>query len=131
MKNFLLLLLLGCLVSSCDPTAQMTASIQNSTNENLQVDFISSDNALNKFLQVGPDETELFEDVFDVGNTYLEPRLVDYDSVVIRNRNNEVLKVYKPNDSGRSIYNLLYWKSSEPAKRSFVYLFEIQTEDIQ
>ena len=119
------------LIIGCDPSALMKASIENSTSIPLEIQFISSDNAYNQFLQVSSGESVVFQDVFDVGNTYLEPDLDDFDSVVVRNQNNDVLKVYKPQDTDKNIYNLLYWQSSTPAKRSFVYVYSIDESDIQ
>lgn len=133
MKNLVVLTVVILLFSGCDPTATMEATIRNLTSQSLAVEFISSsDERINKTLQILPDERELFQDGFDVGSTYIEPSLREYDSIVVRNQAAQILKVYKPNDTGKNIYNIdEYWKSSEPSKRSFKYEYEIENKDIE
>lgn len=132
MRKLIAFALLFLIFSSCDPVAQMEANIVNRTSQNLTVDFVSSDISLNKTLQMAPGQTVLFQEVFDVGNTFLEPSLVEYDSVLIKDQSETLLKVYKENDSGKNIYNIDdYWTSREPAKRVFEYEYEIGMEDIE
>ena len=85
----------------------MEANIQNLTNEDLIIEFVSFDQAFGKTLVIPTSETRLFEALSSVtGNTILEPYLIDYDSVVVKNNAEQILKVYKPNDTGKNIYNI-------------------------
>lgn len=117
---------------SCDPVSDMEATIENLTSKNLTIEFISFDVNSSKILQIAPNEIQLFQESFNIGSTFLEPSLVEYDSVVIKNQLKEVLKVYKPNGANRNIYNIeSYWIASEPSKRFFKYEFVINEEDIE
>ncbi|WP_185783018.1 hypothetical protein [Croceivirga lutea] len=132
MKNFIGVFLITVLFCSCDPVADMVANIDNLTTQDLILEFISFDQNLNKMLEIPTDETAVFQEVFDVGNDFLEPSLVEYDSVVVKNSAEQILKVYKPNSSGKNIYNINeYWLSSEPYKRGFRYEYKIYDEDLE
>ena len=132
MKKLFLIALTGVLFSSCDPTSTMKANIQNLTSESLKIEFASFDTTLNKKLEIDPNQTQLFQEGFDVGSIYIEPSLTEYDSVVIKNQANKILKVYNPNDTGKNIYNIdEYWKGSEPSKRNFKYKYELTEADIE
>lgn len=133
MKKLFFLTIMTVIFFGCDPTAQMEANIKNSTSKSLSILFVSSDSILNEKLLISPNQTVLFQEGFDIGNTYLEPSLLDYDSVFIKNQtDDEILKVFKPNDTGKSIYNISdYWTSSEPSKYFFIYEYEIESEDIE
>ena len=116
----------------CDPVSSMEANILNATSESLTLDFISSDEDLRKTLEVLPDQSALFQEGFDIGGIFLEPSLVDYDSVVIKNQAEVILKIYKENDSGKNIYRIEeYWTATEPSKRVYIYEYEIVNEDIE
>lgn len=134
MKKLTTLILIFMFFLSCDPVAQMEASIENSTSHNLSVSFISSDTTLNpnKLLQIASGQNVLFQEGFDIGSTFLEPSLIEYDSVIIRNQEEKVLKVFKENDIGKTIYGIdNYWLSSEPSKRFFKYEYKIEHLDIE
>lgn len=132
MKNYMRFLLIFTLFLNCDPVSDMEANIENLTTQDLTIDFISFDETLNKSLLILPNKTVLFQEGFEVGNTFLEPSLVDYDSIVIRNSNEAILKIYKESDTGKNIYNINdYWIGSEPSKKSFRYLYQINSEDIE
>lgn len=128
----LIVLTLTIILFSCDPVSDMEANIENLTSENLTIEFVSFDVSSSKIIQIAPNEIKLFQEGFDIGSTFLEPSLVEYDSVVIKNQMEEVLKVYKPNDANKNIYNIDdYWIASEPSKRFFKYEFEINDQDIE
>ena len=132
MKNLFLVVLLGVLFSSCDPVSTMEADIENLTSENLIIEFASFDTSSNKTLQIAPNEIQLFQEGFDVGGSFLEPSLVEYDSVVIKNQADNILKVFKPNDIEKNIYNIdKYWTRSKPSKRVFKYKYELTEIDIR
>ena len=132
MKKLLLVILTGILFSSCDPVAIMEANIENLTSESLIIEFVAFDVSSNKILKIQPNETQLFQEGFDVGGLFLEPSLIEYDSVVIKNQADNILKVFKPNDTGRNIYNIdEYWIASEPSKRFFKYKYELTEVDIE
>lgn len=132
MKNVYLILLAVLMLSSCDPVSDMEANIENLTSENLTIEFISSEVSLNKTLQIAPNEIKLFQEGFDIGSTYLEPSLIDYDSVVVKDQAQEILKIYKANEAGKNIYNIsAYWQGSEPSKRFFKYEYEIEPSEIE
>lgn len=78
-------------------------------------------------------ETRLFEELIGIiGSDFLEPRLIDFDSGVVKNLSDQILLVYKPNDAGRNIYTIEEnWLVREPSKRSFRYEFEIKEEDLE
>ena len=132
MKKLFLVTLTGVLFSSCDPTSIMEANIENLTSQSLKIEFVSFDANSNKILEIDPNEIQLFQEGFDIGNDFLEPSLVEYDSVVIKNQANNILKVFKPNDTGKNIYNIdEYWIGSEPSKRFFKYKYELTDADIE
>lgn len=132
MKKTILLFLASIFFYNCDPVASMEANIENLTSEQLTIEFLGAEEAsLNKTLSIAPNEIKLFQEGFDVGSTFLEPYLEEYDSVVVKNQANDVLKVLKPTDTGRNIYNIKeYWMGSEPSKRFFKYEYEITEQDI-
>lgn len=116
----------------CDPTSQMEANIENLTSRNVSIEFVSANPDLNKILQVASGQSELFQEGFDVGSTFLEPSLVEYDSIVVKNQSGVILKIYQENDMGKNIYNVNeHWKASEPSKRFFHYEYEILNEDLE
>ena len=132
MKKTILLTIFLLICASCDPVSDMEANIENLTGQSLVVDFISTDPSFDKTLQIPSGEIVLFQEGLDIGSTFLEPSLVEYDSVVILNQKQEVLRIYKENDSGKNIYNVReYWMGSEPSKRFFKYEYEINTRDIE
>ena len=132
MKKLTLLILPAIILISCDPVSDMEANIENLTSQTLLIEFISADESLNKNIQLAPEEIKVFQEGFDIGSTYLEPSLVEYDSVVVKNLAEDILKVYKPRDTGKNIYNIKdYWQGSEPSKRFFKYEYEIANQDIE
>ena len=132
MKKLIVIILPASMLLSCDPVSDMEANIENLTSETLSIEFISADESLNINLQIAPEEIKLFQESFDIGSTFLEPSLVEYDSVVVKNQAEEILKVYKANDTGKNIYNIKdSWQSSEPSKRFFKYEYEIESGDIE
>lgn len=133
MKKTLLTLTAITVLYSCDPISDMEANIQNLTNEDLIIEFVPFDQAFGKTLVIPTSETRLFEALSSVtGNTLLGPRVIDYDSIVVKNNAEQILKVYKPNDTGKNIYNIdEYWLLREPSKRFFEYEYEIYNEDFE
>ncbi|WP_154662113.1 hypothetical protein [Siansivirga zeaxanthinifaciens] len=132
MKNFIGICFLTVAFSSCDPTVSMEANIINQTTQDLAVEFISLDQNLNKTLEISNNNVKRFQEGFDVGNDFIEPYLIEYDSVVVKNSSEQILKVYKPNDSGKNIFKIdAYWISSEPSKNFFKYEYEITSEDLE
>lgn len=131
MKNLLANTILIFLFVNCDPVSDMEATIENLTSQELNINFISINESLNKSLQILPNESALFQEGFDVGNTFLQASLIDYDSVVVRNSSDAILKIYKENNPGKNIYNVNDdWIGSEPMTKFFRYKYEIKTEDI-
>lgn len=131
MKKLICLALLLPVLLSCDPVSQMEANIENQTTQSLSIVFVSSDTNFQSTLELAPNQVGLFQEGFDIGSTYLEPSLVEYDSVMVKNQVGEILKVYKSNNTGKNIYKVKeYWLSSEPSKRFFKYKYEIRQEDI-
>lgn len=131
MRYFTRIILLLLVISACDPVSDMEANIENLTDTKLSIDFVSSNIDLDKTIELAPNEVGLFQEGFDIGSTYLEPYFEEYDSIVIRNVAQQILKVYKPGNTGRNIYNIANWMASEPSKRFFKYEFEINDSDIQ
>ena len=132
MRKLFFITLVGVLFSSCDPVAQMEATIENLTSDSLKIEFVAFDESTNKILEIAPNEFELFQEGFDIGDDFIEPSLVEYDSVVIKNIADHILKVFKPNDTGRNIYNIdEYWIGSEPSNNSFKYKYELTEADIE
>ncbi|MFO7658621.1 MAG: hypothetical protein R6W78_16295 [Bacteroidales bacterium] len=132
MKKLFPIIAAIAVLCSCDPVAEMEANIFNLTNEDLIIEFVSSKESRRKNLEIPKGEMRLFEEVYDVGNDFLEPALYYYDSVVVKNNAEQILKIYKPNDTGKNIYNIDdYWFLNEPSKRFFKYVYEINNEDIE
>lgn len=131
-KNFTVSILFILILSSCDPVSTLEANITNLTAENLTIEFISPDESSSKIIQIASGEMELFQEGFDIGGTYLEPSLIDYDSVVIKNQAGQILKVYKESDAGKNIYTInSFWIVDEPSRRFFKYYYEIENQDIK
>lgn len=64
--------------------------------------------------------------------SFLEPSFEEYESVYVENESGQILKVYISNSEGKNIYDInTYWKSSEPSKRVYKYLYEISDEDLE
>lgn len=132
MKNLKVIAIMTFLFLSCDPVSDMEANIENLTTQELVVDFISFDESLNKSLRIPPSESVLFQEAFDIGNTFLQPSLADYDSVVVQNSDEIILKIYKKDNPGKNIYNVNEdWIGSEPSKRFFKYKYQIKSEDFE
>lgn len=131
MKHIIKIFLLVICITGCDPVADMEANVENLTDKTLSIEFISKNVNLAKSLELAPNEIGLFQEGFDIGSTYLEPYFDEYDSIVIRNVGQQILKVYKPENTSRNIYDLSNWIASEPAKRVFIYEFEIKNSDVQ
>jgi hypothetical protein len=132
MKKLFPILIVIAVFYSCDPVANMEANIENLTTRDLIIEFVSFNKDLSKTLEIPSNETGLFQEGFDIGNDFLEPSLTEYDSVVVKNNSEQILKVYKPNDPGKNIYIIdEYWLSSEPSKRFFKYQYEINNEDLE
>jgi hypothetical protein len=111
----------------------MEANIENLTSATLSIDFVAVpwDSSLSKTLQIESGQTVLFE-IYDGYGTYAEPKLGQFDSVLIRNEADEILSIYKPGDIGKNIFNIdEYWISTEPTKRFFIYVYEIEDEDLE
>ncbi|MEQ9308965.1 MAG: hypothetical protein RLN90_05880 [Balneolaceae bacterium] len=131
MNKFILFTVLIFIFTSCDPVSDMEATIQNLTSQEITIDFISSNDDFSKTLRISPNEMVLFQEGFDVGGSFLEPSLIEYDSVVIKNQLDMILKIYKENDSGKNIFNTdKYWKASEPSNRVYKYEYIIERVDI-
>lgn len=132
MNRLFLILIAIAVFYSCDPVASMEANIENLTTQDLIIEFVSFDQDFSKTLELPKNESRLFQEGFDIGGEFLEPSLSEYDSVVVKNNAEQILKVYKPNDTGKNIYNTdEYWLSSEPSKRYFKYEYEINNEDLE
>ena len=132
MKKTFLTLTAITVLCSCDPRADMEANIENLTNQDLIIEFVRFEQDLSKTLVIPTNETKLFEAFSETGNTFLEPSIIQYDSVVVKNNAEQILKVYKPTDTGKNIYNIdEYWLSREPSKRFFKYEYKINNEDLE
>jgi hypothetical protein len=116
---------------SCDPVSDLEANIENLTADTLIVEFVSSIEDLGITLEIAPNEIKLFQEGFDIGSTFLEPSLIEYDSVVVKAAAGQTLKIYKPESPGKNIYNIDEWSASEPSKRFFKYEYELLAEDIE
>lgn len=128
MQRAIFILLMGLGVMSCDPVSSMEAYIINSTPQDLSITFVSSDNLIaeNATLQVGSNETVLFQENFDIGSTYTQPMMMHFDSIYIQNQDNEILKVFKPTSDGKNIYNVDEdWAVNELSKRVFRFEYEV------
>lgn len=133
MKKLVLLVLSFVLIASCDPVASMEATIENKTDQFLSIEFVSRDpqSIPTETYRINPDQSVLFQDVFDVGNTYLEPYLLEYDSIVLRDQSNSVIKVYKQESPGKNIYHIQSsWLGRENPKRNFFYVYQLDAEDL-
>ena len=118
------------LILSCDPSQDLDAVISNRTNQDLKVNFVSSFEE-SKSIEIEPISTEFY--IKGTGNNSLGGvffTLIQFDSIYI-SKNDDVLKVYKENNSGKNIYNIeRYWKRN--ASKSLVtYTYEITAEDIK
>lgn len=132
MKNFIQVFFIAVFFASCDPSATMEASIENLTTQDLIIEFIANDQTLNKTLVIPKNDTQLFQEGFDIGTDYLEPYLLEYDSVVVKNTAQQIVKVYKPTSDGKNIFNIKdHWMVREPSKSFFIYKFEMYAIDLE
>ncbi len=129
--KYLILITFSTIMISCDPQYCTDYTLSNKTNEELLVLFYS--------FQL--DRVDSIE-INSQDNSYLEqscglsggPDILDLqveDSIVILNKQLNVLKKYFPNSSGKNIYNFEYWKENKKKKRDYEYTFEITEEDIK
>lgn len=116
---------------SCDPVSDMEANIENLTSQSLTIDFISQVEVDRKTLHIQPNEIALFQAAGGIGSSYLEPSLIEYDSVVIMNQAGNLLKVFKADDAGKNIYRIDDWQVMELSGNVFLFEFEIENEDIK
>nr|WP_298995152.1 hypothetical protein [uncultured Allomuricauda sp.] len=134
-----ILLAFGLLLSiwGCDPTESLEAYIMNSSNESLNMNFVSSE-LLTEFMEnreiliIPSNERRSYQrigvDEF-IGQAGLS--LSVFDSIYISNNANEILKIYKPDSPGKNIYNIdQYWTVRETGKNHFEYTYTITDEDI-
>ena len=133
MKKSMLLGVLIMLFCSCDPFSTMDADITNTTSQNIFIRFVSSEfTEENKTLEVAAGETVLFQQASSTTGSFLEPSLIQFDSIYIQNTSEEILKIFKPTTPGRNIYDInAFWNVREPSKRQYFYEYEITSEDIQ
>lgn len=118
-------------VISCDPTSLMDANITNNTTQNLSLIFYETSRP-NDSLKLEPDQTKLFQDGFSSTGGFLEPSLIQFDSIHIQNASNEILKTFKKNMEGKNIYNVdEFWLFSEPSEREYYYEYIINNPDIE
>ncbi|MDM9631467.1 hypothetical protein [Robiginitalea aurantiaca] len=131
MKRFILCLFLTAVVTSCDPASVMDANIENKTSQPLSLILFSSV-VPNETLVLRPGETLLFQEGFSSTGGFLEPSLMEFDSVYIESTSQEILKVFNQNTAGKNIFNVDdYWIFSEPSKRFYKYDYQITAEDIE
>ena len=133
MKKKVLLGIIALLVYSCDPVSDMEADISNTTSQNLSIRFVSSTFTEDtKTLEIESGETILFQQATSTIGSFLEPSLVQFDSIFIQNTSEEILKVFKPDTPGKNIYDIdAFWNAREPSKRQYFYEYQITDEDIQ
>lgn len=133
MKRVSLVILTALLCFSCDPTSVMDANIENTTTQHLSITFVSAEfTDLNKTFEMESKETILCQEGFSTTGGFLEVSLDGVDSVYITNTSNEILKVYKPETTGRNIFEIGdYWESSTPSKRFYQYDYQITNTDIE
>ncbi|RNC91732.1 MAG: hypothetical protein ED555_01000 [Allomuricauda sp.] len=131
MKKLIALALVILVASSCDPIAEYDAYIENATPTNLSIAFFSSDIELNRSLNITSGQTVFFQEGSDIGSTFIQPSLVQYDSIVVRNEENQIIRVYKENDPGKNIYNVdAYWAGRETSKWVYEYEYQIESIDL-
>lgn len=131
MKRLIVTLFLIPILTSCDPVSIMDANIENTTTQRLSITFVPS-GVPAETLVLDQDETVLFQQSTSTTGSFLEPYLVEFDSVYIQNEQQEVLKVYKPNTAGKNIYNVEdSWLFDEPSKRVYKYDYLITNEDLE
>ena len=132
MKKILLLGLAALAWYGCDPFSTMDADITNTTSQNLSIRFVSSQFVEdNKTLEIASGETVLFQQASSTTGSFLEPSLVQFDSVYIQNASEEILKIFKPTTPGRNIYGVeAFWSVREPSKRQYFYEYQITNEDV-
>lgn len=133
MKKLVLLITCFAFITSCDPVSVMEANINNATSQSLSIVFVSSQAPeQNKTLELSANTTVLFQEGMSTTGGFLEPYLLDYDSVYIQNASQEVLKIFKQGTIGKSIYSIDdHWTFSEPSKRVYEYDFDITSQDLE
>ncbi|MBT8211099.1 MAG: hypothetical protein KJP14_11290 [Eudoraea sp.] len=131
MKRFILCMLFIPICLSCDPVSLMDANIENSTGQAISITFVAS-GIPDEILAIAPNETVLFREGMSTTGGFLEPSLVEFDSVYIQSEANEILKIFKPNSAGKNIYNVEdSWIFTEPSKRVYQYDYLINNEDLE
>ncbi|PRX57427.1 hypothetical protein CLV81_1431 [Flagellimonas meridianipacifica] len=135
-KKYHLLIFL-MILSGCDPSESLDALLENATDSDLRIHFISAillsefiDNA--EIINVESMDSQDYPRIGvaeGIGQAGLS--LSVFDSIYISNNANEILKIYKPNSPGKNIYNIdQYWTVRETGKNHFEYTYMITDEDI-
>ncbi len=131
MKKLILFLLTIILFTGCDPVSLMDADITNATSEPLSIVFVPTTGS-EEALQLEANETVLFQEGMSTTGGFLEPSLVEFDSVYIVNESNEILKVFKQDTEGKNIYAVEDdWLFTKPSKRFYQYDYQINNEDLE
>lgn len=132
MKKYRLPTLIILFSIGCDPVSVMDVDIKNSSTESITVYTVpSSSTIMADTLYIESNSTERLWEGMSTTGVFLEPSFDEYDSVYVKNELGEIIKVYKPNTQGKNIYDIdKYWESSEPSKRVYKYLYEINVEDL-
>jgi hypothetical protein len=136
-KRLFIYLSILLVISSCDPGESLEYKIENNTNLDIKIYFVSefiypdlTDNAkvesipsMNSFIDNSGSTPGLGQAIFS---------FVEHDSIYITNSSDEILKIFKEDTNGKNIYNIdEYWSVSETPKNHFVYTYEITEEDLE
>lgn len=130
--KFLSVILFALLLMNCDPYSIMDADIRNSTSQNLTLYSFRTDSSYNQSFRIDAGEKIRFQEGMSSTGSFHEPYLEDADSLVLKNDADEVLRVYKPDDTGKNIYNIKdHWYFEERKKRIYYYEYVIDQSDFE
>lgn|SRR5574344_151198 len=128
MKNILMIACLIVIMASCDPDRCTSHYVKNNTSNQIEISFVCDFEGLGNYV-IDKGEKQLLGGIScDKAITRLA--FYAYDSVIVKV--NDIPKIiYKPEKSGKNIYDYEYWVENKKGKRDYEYTFEITDEDIK
>lgn len=131
MKHVLLMLIFLAL-SGCDPVECADQIVKNGTETDLTLFRISSMSNIGDTTFIASNsQSSISKRNCAKGGVVLSYSA--YDSVYITNSNNNILKIYHPDDTGKNIFNVddrNSWKVENIGKDEKKYVFEITDDDL-
>ncbi len=130
----LVLLLIHCVLTGCDPVGCLDVEIRNNTSQDLIINWYSSTVIFRKSKTITQGEKLLIEE-----DSYCEvagkPTQLDYDifdSIAVLSLQNEVLKTWRPESEPKNIFDTVNdWQLRSTGEWDSAILFVIEESDLE